>query len=121
MNTRKRKTPISVTIDTDLLERIDAVSGKMGMSRSLIIERMLKRDIGQRELFVQDMENPVARAMAAALTYSPKATEALLKLFGDEFDEVQRQWIRDGLKEQIERGREREADKRGDGPEGVLA
>lgn len=101
------KVRITITIDPKLLERLDAVCEATNIKRSSIIERMIEEKIVEREKLVRDMENPVLRAIARGLASSPNVVEAVAKLVGEKFTDEDRKWIREGLREQIELGKQR--------------
>ncbi len=66
-----RKTPISITIDSELLERIDRYASASDESRSTVIERMCRNDIAEQEEFLGDMESPTMRMLYKAVASKP--------------------------------------------------
>jgi len=114
MATDAPKTRVTITIDPALLQRIDAVCEAMGSPRSSMIELMIEQGIDRREGLVRDMENPMLRLLARALSTQPKMVTGILQMLGDQIDEEDEEWVRSGLREQIERGKKRQADKQAD-------
>ena len=113
MSGSENKVRVTITIDPKLLERVDTVCEAIHSKRSTIMELMIEQGIAEREKWVRDMENPILRAIARGLTKSPNVVEAVAKLVGEEFTERDRKWFREGLKEQIELGKERAEAKKG--------
>lgn len=105
MNKNKQK--IAISIDADLLEKIDQVAEARGDARSTLIERMLKDGIESEMRFVKQMESPVYRALMGALTSSPKVFEVLADLAMEKITPEQAQELQKKGHEQMKRGLER--------------
>lgn len=112
-NKNDNKAKIGISIDPQLLGRIDAVCEARGEPRSAFIERVLVNEIAGEEEFVQDMENPFTRAVARAMTASPKVTELLAKFVVSDLPAEDRKKIHGWLTDQLERGSGRMAAKKG--------
>lgn len=116
MPDRPRKQQLSITLDADLVKRLDAVCEATNVNRSALIETMVEKGIRERETFVQDMENPVLRSLARVMASSPKVVEGILGVLGEELDDGDRRWLKEGLSEQAARGKQRAARKKASGP-----
>jgi len=115
------KERITVTLDGDLLARVDQVAEARDDSRSAMIERMLSNQIEFEEGFVKKMENPIVRNLAKLLTSSPALLDAIAVAAGDEFAAGRGSELRDFIIKQFERAKDRSEDaksrtKKGEGP-----
>lgn len=84
-----KKQAIAITMDVELIERIDAVAEAREDSRSAVIERMARNSIGGEEDLVGYLANPVMREIVTRLMGSPKIMNAVAALVGEEVSEDQ--------------------------------
>lgn len=112
--TMARKTAINITIDADLLRRIDDAAEKRGDSRSAIMERFCRNEIEQEEAFLREMENPVYRAIYDAMSRRPEVIRAMCAAAGQYIDLAEAQAKAERLKEQTKRGKARRHNKGGE-------
>lgn len=108
----ENKERISLTLDPDLLRRIDAVCTARNEARSAFIERVLGHVIKEEEEFVSDMENPLYRALVSVIKSSPSVMGAISKLIGENLEGEALEEARRRMAEHIERGKERQAVKK---------
>ena len=73
---------ISISIDPELLERIDRVAEARGESRSATIEAVLKGGVETQEEFLRDLENPIWRAVYGTVL-KPSVAMAIAKVVGE--------------------------------------
>ncbi len=106
------KKPVTVTIDSKLLARIDAVCEKRNEARSGWFERLAANEIGAEEAFVASMENPIWRGLISTLAASPKVLEVLAAVAGEQIPEEELRQIRENVPELAKLGRERQQVKR---------
>lgn len=102
-----------MTIEPELLRRIDAVCEARGEPRSAYIARALRSSIAEEEKFLREMESPVWRALYATLANSPGILSAVASLVNEELTDEMRAEIKEGLAEQGKRGRERVKGRKG--------
>jgi hypothetical protein len=79
----ENKIKVTMSLDAELLRRIDAVAELRDEKRSQAVERILKGEINSEEGYLRDMENPVLRGLHSALTSSPAAMRLLAKAVGE--------------------------------------
>ncbi len=101
---RQPKDRITITINREVLERIDAVCEARGQARSPVIERMLANQVREEEEFVKATEHPLERLIMESLSKSPVLIATIAKLIGEKLDPAEHAEF---LKEQADRGRER--------------
>jgi hypothetical protein len=101
------KDRITITVDADLLRRIDAVAGKRNEARSAMIERLLAQAIKEEEQFIADMENPVMRALARIIAETPGVAKFVGKLGGADMTPENIDRVKQGLREAMKQGKER--------------
>lgn len=77
------KTKISIAIDSDSLERIDAVAETRRQSRSEVISRILRNGVTQEENLLQTLEHPLAGPLVGLLL-NERVVQALAKIAGQE-------------------------------------
>lgn len=112
-NMAEKKVRITITIDPELLGRVDGVCEARGEPRSSLIERVLSNEIKEEEEFVGDMENPVLRALLMAFKSSAALMKLSAKIAGETLTPEEVRKISEVAREQIERGKVREGGKRG--------
>lgn len=93
------KERITITVDPDILTRLDALAEARGENRSAVVERMLRVRLEDEEQFVADMENPLKRAVIKALTVNPAVLDFVSSVMGEEMTAEQLQRIRKKLPE----------------------
>jgi len=106
------KARISMTIDPKLLRRIDAVCESRNEPRSSMIERILESEMNEEEQFVEDMENPVLRALARIIADTPGVTKFLASLGGMDTGLANIENLKSKMREQIGKEQERQKGKR---------
>ena len=79
-----QKKPITVTIDPEVLARVDRVAELRGESRSATIERITRNGIDDEEKFLDVMGGPVAGRVITALLGNPKLHGMLAKFVQEE-------------------------------------
>ncbi len=107
--TDAKKKILSISIDPDLLDRIDSLCRLEAESRSAYIERVLRNSVDGKESVISDMESPLNRAIFETLVKTPKPIiQAISKILGetmtdDDWDRIQRnapQYTGEGKKRQ---------------------
>lgn len=117
----ENKDKISISIDPDLLRRVDAVCAAREETRSSMIERVLKNEIAGEEQFLKDMENPINRAIMSTIINTPGLLAAVARLVNEHLEAGDLDHMREKLPQQMERGKRRAAERskgaaRGEGP-----
>jgi hypothetical protein len=107
------KERITITIDPDVLRRLDKVSDTRGEPRAAMIERILRNNIDGEESMMRDMENPVWRSLISTLLASESVVKAIATIAGENMPPERIREVQAGIKVQAERGRQRQAAKRG--------
>jgi hypothetical protein len=89
---------LSVRIDQQLMERIDALCDRTGVGRADIVERCVMVGLADEEQFVQWLESPVKGELINWLTH-PQFVKLIIKLVGGGFevDETQ-QRVKENLR-----------------------
>ena len=77
------KVRITITIDEDLLERIDRISEVKRENRSALIERLLLECVTEEEMMV----DPIVRDLLRSAMASPQVTESLTEALRNVMDE----------------------------------
>ncbi|MFA9480470.1 ribbon-helix-helix protein, CopG family [Phycisphaerales bacterium AB-hyl4] len=103
------KDKFSISMDPELVQRLDAIAEARDEARSTLIERIVRHGVADEEKFLSDMESPVNRVIAQLLTESPKITMALARLVGEQLTEEEV----GKLRVEAERGKARQKKKRG--------
>lgn len=103
----ENKERVTITLDADLLRRIDGVCEARGEPRSAFIERMLRREIHGEEELMADLESPLYRAVVHVVKGMPGFVDLVAKAAGQDAAEV-----REAMNTQLARGKERQAGKR---------
>lgn len=76
------KIRITVTVDPDLIERIDQVCEHLDESRSHFIERALHSTVDEEERWSEQMESPVLRTIYSKLA-NPAALRMMARIVGE--------------------------------------
>jgi len=71
------KEKIAISLDAELLRRVDAVAEALGQSRSAAIERVLRYGISGQEKFVKKMEDPAFALLWKAIGDMPSLLETV--------------------------------------------
>ncbi len=81
---------LSVRVDHQLLERVDALCERAGVGRAEIIERCIMVGLADEEEFVEWLESPVKGEVIHMLTH-PRLIKFIASLIGDDrgLDETQ--------------------------------
>jgi len=103
------KEKIGISIDADLLSRIDEVCEARNEARSAWFERIAKRVIEDEEQFIGDMESPLYRGVARALAAHPSILTIFANLSMETLTPEERQRMVRELEKQSKRGAERSA------------
>jgi hypothetical protein len=86
------------------------------LSRSQVIERILKHQIDDEEKFVRDMESPVMRTILSTLINTPGLLQSMAVMLGENLPDEDLKRIREGAVEQkshdIERQQLKKASKK---------
>ena len=77
------KVRITITIDEDLLERLDRISEAGRENRSALIERLLLECVTEEEMMV----DPIVQNLFRSAMASPKVTESLTDALRNVLDE----------------------------------
>lgn len=107
------KDRITITIDAELLRRVDAVADARAESRSAIIERIVKNEIVSEERFLKVLEVPVTRLIVEKIMGSPTIAGVIAEMVGNSMTQEERKALSDFVLKQGQRGRERQEAKRG--------
>ncbi len=89
----KSKPVLSVRVDAELIERIDKLVEKTGVSRADVIERALAVGLNDQEWFVADLQGAV-RGPLLELLMSEKFLNVVFSLTGEVTDANQMNAIR---------------------------
>ena len=79
-----RKKQITLTVDEDLVDRVDELARDEGTSRSAVIGRVLRAGLPGEEWFHRTLENPLVRALHERLTSSPGILKALAAMVDEQ-------------------------------------
>lgn len=101
------KVRTNITIDSALLDRIDAVCEARNEARSAWFERIAKLAIEDEEQFIKDMESPLYRGIARALAANPYVLDTVAKISMESMNPEERQRMVKELEKQANRGAER--------------
>ncbi|MEX0885775.1 MAG: ribbon-helix-helix protein, CopG family [Phycisphaeraceae bacterium] len=102
------KDKFSISMDTELVQRLDAIAEARDEARSTVIERIVRHGLAEEESFLRDMENPVDRAIVDIVTDNPGVLRTIASLVRQQLTDEQLA----GLRQQAARGRERQATKK---------
>lgn len=104
------KARISLTIDDRLLERIDQLAEAQNVTRSALVERLLREAVSEEEM----LANPTIRQMVTAAIGSPAVLRSLTKQFEKLLTDEQAVPIRERLEQlhSLARQEERPTDKK---------
>jgi len=89
------KARISLTIDDRLLERVDKLAQDRHITRSALIERLLRESVTEEEM----LGNPLIRQMVSAAIGSPAVLRSLSRQFENILNDEQVGPILDRLRE----------------------
>jgi hypothetical protein len=101
-----RKVQMNVSIDADLLERIDRVAAKRHETRSAVIDRFCRNQIDDDEQFLAELEQPVVRALYSVMA-KPEVLRVVAALVGDKLTGKDVEAKVERMKRQLKLGKER--------------
>ncbi|MCC6580873.1 MAG: hypothetical protein IT440_10570 [Phycisphaeraceae bacterium] len=116
---RENKERLTVTIDRDILQRIDAVATAREEPRSRVIERICRNGIKAEEEYLSDLEKPALRFIAEAITSRPALVSALARVIGEQLTGEEMARIRETSAKQAVLARERQQRKRQEQAQGL--
>ncbi len=107
-----QKDRITVTLDPDLVARIDRLAELRDHSRSKLMELLLEIAVEEEEAAMKTLGSPVVGTVVQSIMDHPKLLKTIASLIGERLtpDEVKK-WQEDAPK--IRRTRERLRDERG--------
>ena len=103
------KDKFSISMDTELVQRLDAVAEARDEARSTVIERIVRHGLAEEESFLRDMDNPLDRVIVDIVTDNPGILRTIANLVGQQLTDEQLA----GLRNQAKRGRGRQGKKKG--------
>jgi|GEM_PF-1748429 len=112
MDNQEPKSKIAISIDAELLRRLDEVCHARQQSRSKIINRILIEQIDEEESFVRGLENPAVRAVMSVMINTPGVVESMAKLVGEKMSSDDIDEMREGFKKQADLGKKRRGSKK---------
>ena len=87
---------VSLSLNSELMKRVENLADSKGMSRSALIEDLIENGIDQEEIAVAAFTNPVVRDALMKSFARPEVIKALIKGIGDE-DPKQLELFNQGL------------------------
>ena len=108
----ENKEKISISIDAELLRRLDAVCEARGQSRSAVFERIVRNEIDGEEKFLDYMEKPINRALMTVIMKTPGVLDAIATLVGEHLTPENVVEIKELAGVQVQRGSERQKSKK---------
>lgn len=96
-NIRGTKQILSLSLDVELVKRVDNLADANGMSRSAMVESFIESGIDQEELKIRAFTNPVLREALMKSFSSPSVVKALLKGMKDEVTPQDMQLFQQGM------------------------
>ncbi len=107
-----QKERITVTLDPDLVTRIDRLASLRDHSRSKLMELLLEIAVEEEEAAMKTLGSPVVGAVVQSIMDHPKILKTIAVMVGDRLTpEEVKKWQEDAPK--IRRTRERLRDERG--------
>ena len=86
---KRRRLVIAVTVDPELLLRLDAVAEALSLNRSQMLEQLVRDGIEEQETYARALSNPlIAKAFGAAIT-QPGVLRAMAAAMGEELQPEQ--------------------------------
>lgn len=87
-----QKERVTVTLDPDLVARLDRLAEVLDQSRSRLMERLLETAVEEEEQLMDKLASPVIGPIVQSIIDHPKLIATLAKLIGDQMtpEEVQR-------------------------------
>ena len=110
---RMPKHKFSISMDVELVKRIDAVAEARGEGRATVIERMCRNDIDEEEKFLKQFDNRGYRAVYDLLATHPRLIQRIATLVGEELSDEDREHAVEVLKKRSRAAKERKQTKRG--------
>ncbi len=106
------KDRISITIDPQVLARIDEVCERSGEARSAMIERVMSYALEDLDEELKRLESPVIQAVTRALVASPELFAALSRITEGKVSREEAELNRKRLQRNLSWARERKKRKR---------
>jgi predicted transcriptional regulator len=103
--------PISITLDEDMIARIDRLAEDEGRTRTSVIERALRNDLPEQEKFNRTLENPLVRE-AHKLVTSRAMLEFISMLAGENPSEEDIRRVLENAPKLREMGRQKQVEKK---------
>jgi hypothetical protein len=86
---RKRRLVVAITIDPDVLERLDRLAAARVLSRGRLIEEFIAGGIEEEELFVKATSQPVLMQALMRAFAQPGVVKQLSAVMGQDLSEQQ--------------------------------
>lgn len=83
------KERVTLTIDAEVLARIDQVADLREEARSVVVERILRNGIESEEKFLDIIADPVRGAIYRGLLESPELMHLIAKMAGEALTEAE--------------------------------
>lgn len=106
------KHKFSISMDAELVDRLDAICEARDESRSSAIERMVRNEVPSEEKFVTGLESPIQQAIARIIVEQPRVVQTLAALVGEHMTDEEAAKLKKGLEKQVSRANERRQTKR---------
>lgn len=114
---RQRKS-ITITLDGQVLDRIDQLASHRHESRSAVIERICRNALPAEERAMDVMGSPIAGAALAKIMTSDQLLQTVARLVGEELTDEDAEAIREAAPRLREGGKRARAARRGKGKRG---
>jgi hypothetical protein len=89
------KAKFSISMDEELVERIDRIAQARDEGRATVIERMARNGIADEERFLGLMDDPVAGALLSRLLESPRLMRGIAAMVAEDLGEDEAAAIRE--------------------------
>jgi predicted transcriptional regulator len=107
------KQKFSISMDAELVKRIDAVAEAREEGRATVIERMCRNDIEEEEKFLKQFDNRGYRAVYDLLATHPRLIQQIATLVGEELSDEDRDHAVQVLKKRSEAAKGKKRSGRG--------
>lgn len=106
-----QKDRVTITLDPDLLARIDRLADLRGWSRSRMMERQFRTAVEEDERTMDHLASPIIEPIVQSIIDHPRLMATLVRLIGDKLspDEYAK-WVE--AEPQVRRARDRVRDER---------
>lgn len=95
--TKGTKTIVTVSLDTALVGRVDALAAAQGRSRSWLLEHWIREKIGEDELAVKAFTNPVLIESLMKAFGNPEFLKTVCKAVGEDVNKDELNVFRQGM------------------------